>query len=95
MKQIVICLMLVLGSVSLSAETKELTGVLSSSKVEMDGKKVTAYVIKTADGEFKIDPKLSGKLKKFEGKSVTIKADVNDEMMIEKISSLKPEKKKK
>ena len=95
MKKLVICVMLILGGNSLFAEPKELTGTLAPTKVEMDGKKVASYVLKTSDGEFKVDPKLAKKLKKFEGKMVKVKAEVNEENTIEKITSLKPEKPEK
>ena len=95
MKKMLLSLFLVCSTTLLFAEPKELKGKVSPSEVEMKGKKVKTYVLKTAEGDVSINPKVAKRLKKFEGKDVVIKADVNEENSIEKITSIKAEKKKK
>ena len=95
MKKLVVSLFLVFGTAFASAEVKELKGTIAASKVEMDGKSVSTYVLKTSDGDVSINPKIAKKLKKYNGKTVTVKADVNEENTIDKITSIKADKKKK
>lgn len=95
MKKLILSLFLVCGTALVNAEMKELKGKISPAEVEIKGKKVKTYVLKTSDGDVSINPKIAKKLKKFNGKSVTVKADVNEENSIDKITSIKADKKKK
>ena len=95
MKKMLLCLFLIGSTTVLFAETKELKGKVTPTEVEVDGKKVKTFLLKTADGEVAINPKLAKRFKKLSGKDVSIKADVNEENSIEKIISIKADKKKK
>ena len=78
----------------MNAEVKELKGKVTSSEQEVNGKTVKVYTLKTEDGEFKVIQKLSNRLKRYDGKTVQLKADVNENQEIEKISSVKASKEK-
>ncbi|MCM8527938.1 MAG: hypothetical protein NE327_15560 [Lentisphaeraceae bacterium] len=89
------CLLLFSG-VGLNGATKDLQGKLEAGTTEVKGQKVPIFILKTASSSHKINPKFFSILKPYNGKNVTLKANVNDQNQnIISFTNLKEVKEKK
>ncbi|MCM8540922.1 MAG: hypothetical protein NE328_11660 [Lentisphaeraceae bacterium] len=95
-RALVIGCLLLMSSIGLNGATKDLQGKLEASETEVKGKKVPIFILKTASSSHMINPKFFSMLKPYNGKNVTLKANVHDtNQNILSFSNLKEVKEKK